>query len=1399
MPALVLNNSLNTSYSPNQNITRTCTYNPPVNASSLPNPGNLAATGGTLGGTVCVPPLSSNDVLLSNLFKSFEDYFGKKRKFKMSDCESLFGKNPLWDISYFKCLTTRLSRSAKSPKRNVNINASKNNNNNNDDDDKYKEFYRIIVTYFTTILLPTYQELTITSSNDLKEKSFYKNENSFYVFQRNEEGVVSQIKPPTPIFGPSKKYTSYDHIDFSTIMHTYPQTTVRLFKDDTLAVAKKLLKEENESSVCILSMTHPMRPGGDWKRGLYGQEESLFVRTTLSSRIDRSFYPLEHYDCVFVRDVTVIRDDEERVYKFLQKEDRFSIDVVAMSGLMLDESGVKHMEPDQIDIVRKKVRSLLLACIENGVKNLVLGALGCGAFYNNPRTIAKIFKAELIVFAGFFNKVYFAIKGDDTCEQFNDIIIKNPYGIRKYRPHVDWFHKYAVPTFNSFEPCEMGCMCTNISAEHFREKDHVPLCPDADTCKRVDSVHRLCFRHKEECPFKAFCKCFDDEEHKKYFKHDRCVICIDDASCTSTSPDDLSKRPLPPTCVSRGDIRDRPRVVRRLKMCSEGTKCTKFSDMEHYAEYCHPFKEPCASDITGRSCEGKGEDHFKQYAHLCKDGPGCDKVSDVDHCIFNIHAFYICSNNNCTDLNETHLRKYLHPGQPVIREDCENIEDCCNYDRSHRLERAHMSKKAYSSGIMSANVRDLSLNKISFNYNKQHHPFFATNILKLCNNLYKHITDDRKIDFHAMQNSSDFIEIWKWFVGLLPTHMCSGAVFKSILKLRSLNSLYKLSELWNLRKLLVEIALSSEADFKFTNELRKRMIKYGKKYLHSVQYEKAKALIMTIEAEKAELEKKSGMDPENQHAKRKLANYEVVLGILKSTADVSRETKETIEGEKVNLSKFLGEQITKFESVLRKLVDSVITLLINFPGIGDEKDKAVGTNKCVFGVLGPNTNTYGNSDCVIILKEDIMHHLDYFETPCAATFYTNGRYRYTKPSRHIGNIWFDRRPWMTRVTHEWEGFTPKTEALADITFSPATNGKNSAKDTYFSEKYNHSDAMWELAMPLEFILRTEVAMENDAKRANETTTEKKDPKKVDEITLKDIQDLWRKNNSHGMIEAHMPSSFSLDYIEHIILKEDLYNDLMSDTPSDPEASEVFKKLVEIHGKDFIKVTKCCRCLNCEDDKKCGDCNEFDHKNVVDAEFAFFEKRAELRQHRQRDLGYSFGLCTGGDIESEYFVPKSDENVATEKLVSAEFTFAAIDGGFCFRLGNTGDAECDGARDYYTFEIDALNRGLCCTDFSFNTMAQEPQFNNFCPKNDWIYYRVSVDYENSKITVMHSDPSYAYNMVTCSFECFKGVTLASGEKVTEKKDLRGFIYSSFRLTSQKCRPFIRNFQANFTYK
>ena len=43
------------------------------------------------------------------------------------------------------------------------------------------------------------------------------------------------------------------------------------------------------------------------------------------------------------------------------------------------------------------------------IRNLVLGAFGCGAFKNNPEVVAKAYKEVLKEFDGYFENIEFAI------------------------------------------------------------------------------------------------------------------------------------------------------------------------------------------------------------------------------------------------------------------------------------------------------------------------------------------------------------------------------------------------------------------------------------------------------------------------------------------------------------------------------------------------------------------------------------------------------------------------------------------------------------------------------------------------------------------------------------------------------------------------------------------------------------------------------------------------------------------------------------------------------------------------------------------------------------------------------------------------------------------------------
>ncbi len=63
----------------------------------------------------------------------------------------------------------------------------------------------------------------------------------------------------------------------------------------------------------------------------------------------------------------------------------------------------------------QRIRIMLLIAKENGYKNLVLGAWGCGAFHNDPKEVAKCFH-KVIAEEGYgscFDEICFAIYGKE--------------------------------------------------------------------------------------------------------------------------------------------------------------------------------------------------------------------------------------------------------------------------------------------------------------------------------------------------------------------------------------------------------------------------------------------------------------------------------------------------------------------------------------------------------------------------------------------------------------------------------------------------------------------------------------------------------------------------------------------------------------------------------------------------------------------------------------------------------------------------------------------------------------------------------------------------------------------------------------------------------------------------
>ncbi|KAI1383766.1 uncharacterized protein F4822DRAFT_50486 [Hypoxylon trugodes] len=221
---------------------------------------------------------------------------------------------------------------------------------------------------------------------------------------------------------------------------------------DTLEAAYSLLLIGTPSSeqrrdlsntaarVGVLNMASPLSPGGGFFNGAQGQEEaSLCARTTLLPALRDEFYRLPELGVVYTPDVVVFRDvnwggntstkkkkrrtsldeedneneageDEERGVggkeeeaPVLPKTERWFVDVVSAAMLRLPEIDVdegtgwaSYANAKDRELAVSKMRAVMRVFAAKGVKRVVLGAWGCGAYANPVGEIARAWRKVLL-------------------------------------------------------------------------------------------------------------------------------------------------------------------------------------------------------------------------------------------------------------------------------------------------------------------------------------------------------------------------------------------------------------------------------------------------------------------------------------------------------------------------------------------------------------------------------------------------------------------------------------------------------------------------------------------------------------------------------------------------------------------------------------------------------------------------------------------------------------------------------------------------------------------------------------------------------------------------------------------------------------------------------------------
>lgn len=171
----------------------------------------------------------------------------------------------------------------------------------------------------------------------------------------------------------------------------------------------------------VMNFANAYYPGGGFLAGAIAQEEALCQKSTLYNSLtskvasvmyennNKSVNPLGSSCMLYSPCVSVFRDKEG---KLLDKPFTVAVATVAAPNRM-GEALFENI--DKVNqVMRHRIRVMLRNAMQQGNKNLILGAWGCGVFGNSPYDVAENFRQVLVdeKYGHCFHNVCFAIYGN---------------------------------------------------------------------------------------------------------------------------------------------------------------------------------------------------------------------------------------------------------------------------------------------------------------------------------------------------------------------------------------------------------------------------------------------------------------------------------------------------------------------------------------------------------------------------------------------------------------------------------------------------------------------------------------------------------------------------------------------------------------------------------------------------------------------------------------------------------------------------------------------------------------------------------------------------------------------------------------------------------------------------
>lgn len=186
---------------------------------------------------------------------------------------------------------------------------------------------------------------------------------------------------------------------------------------------------DTSEKTCVLNFASAKNAGGGFQRGAKAQEEDLCRRSTLYASIgtEKAFemykYNRENYNplysdyMLYSPYVTVIKNAD---YRLLTNP--VDVSIITAAAVNRNIANEKCSSKEIYECMLKRAEKILCVAAENGDRNIILGAWGCGVFRNSVRDIAEIFRKLLIGenYLSLFDNVIFAAYSVKNAEIFNE-------------------------------------------------------------------------------------------------------------------------------------------------------------------------------------------------------------------------------------------------------------------------------------------------------------------------------------------------------------------------------------------------------------------------------------------------------------------------------------------------------------------------------------------------------------------------------------------------------------------------------------------------------------------------------------------------------------------------------------------------------------------------------------------------------------------------------------------------------------------------------------------------------------------------------------------------------------------------------------------------------------------